>query len=145
MNKNLLLGFSVLIAVFVIGAGLVYFGGAPKYKISPTPVVQMTPEASNIPEDGAMAREITVTGDEYEFNPSELMFTKGEKIKLTFANIGKLPHNLTIDELDVATDTIPGGKSTTLEFMVDKTGKFTAYCSVGNHRSLGMEGSVQVK
>lgn len=143
MNKNLLLGFSVLVAVFVVGAGLVYFGST-KPAMSPSPVAQNSPAASSMPTTDGV-REITVAGDEYEYNPGELMLTKGEKVKLTFVNKGKLPHNLMIDELGVATDTIPGGKSTSVEFTVDKTGSFTAYCSVGNHRSLGMEEKVVVE
>ncbi|MBI4057763.1 hypothetical protein HY405_00355, partial [Candidatus Microgenomates bacterium] len=60
-------------------------------------------------------------------------------------NTGRLPHNLTIDELVVETDTIPAGKETTVEFAASKGGTFTAYCSVGNHRALGMEVKVEVK
>ena len=70
---------------------------------------------------------------------------KKEKVKLTFVNKGKLPHNLAIDELSVLTDTIPAGKSTMTEFTANQTGSFTAYCSVGNHRALGMEGEVEVR
>lgn len=143
MGKNLLLGLSVLVAVFVVGAGLVYFGGT-KPNPGPAPAAVATPTASNMPTEEGV-REVTVNGDEYEYMPAELMLTKGEKIKLTFINNGKLPHNLIIDELDVSTDTIPAGKSTTVEFTVSQTGSFTAYCSVGNHRSLGMEGKVIVK
>ena len=144
MGKNLLLGLAVLVAVFVVGAGLVYFGSTkPKMSQSPDPVANASPTASAMPTEGM--REITVAGDEYEYSPEELMLTKGEKIKLTFTNRGKLPHNLMIDELGVSTDTIPGGKSTTVEFTVSQTGSFTAYCSVGNHRSLGMEEKVVVK
>ncbi|MBI3290504.1 cupredoxin domain-containing protein [Candidatus Microgenomates bacterium] len=145
MNKNLFLGLGILVAVFVVGAGLVYFGGSkPSYSPSPAAVALGTPAASSMPSEEGV-REIAVEGDEYEFSPEELSFTNGEKVKLTFVNKGKLPHNLTIDELGVATETIPGGKSTTIEFSVDKSGSFTAYCSVGNHRSLGMEGKVEVK
>ena len=143
MSKNLVWGLAVLVAVFVLGAGMVYFGDA-KPKTSPSPVAAVaSPATSSVPTEGM--REITVDGKEYEFDPSELMFTKGEKIKLIFVNSGKLPHNLTIDELGVTTDTIPPGKNTTTEFTVEKTGSFKAYCSVGNHRSLGMEGKAVVK
>lgn len=146
-GRNLLVAFGVLIAVFVVGFGFVYFGGA---KPGRTPVSSPSPAAVSLTSENITAqegevREITVEGDEYKFNPGELSFNKGEKVKLTFTNTGKLPHNLTIDELGVATDTIPGGKSTMLEFTVGKTGTFKSYCSVGNHRALGMEGDVGVR
>lgn len=143
-SRNLLVGFGILIAVFVVGIGFVYFGSA-KPSPSPAPTLVSQPSVTGQPAEQVQTREITVSGDEYKFSPKELSFTQGEKVKLTFKNTGKLPHNLTIDELNVATDTIPGGKSTSIEFTVQSSGSFNSYCSVGNHRALGMEGSVEVK
>lgn len=144
-NKNLLIAFGILVAVFLVGVGFVAFSGGKPYgkpeTQSPTPQA----EQPTAPTTQGEVREITVAGSEYKFTPSSLVVTEGERLKITFQNTGKLPHNLTIDELRVATDTIAGGKTTTVEFTANKTGTFSMYCSVGNHRALGMEGEVEVK
>lgn len=107
-------------------------------KITATP----TPVSPTTVREG---REIEVSADEYSFSPGAISVKKGEKIRLTFKNTGKLPHNYTIDELGVATKTIGGGQTETIEFTAEKSGTFTYYCGVGNHRSLGMEGKLEVR
>lgn len=42
-----------------------------------------------------------------------------------------------------ASDTIGPGESTTLTVTLDE-GEYVFYCSIGNHRSMGMEVTVQV-
>jgi len=91
------------------------------------------------------AREIEVEGSEFSFSPSSITFAQGEKVRLTFKNTGKNPHNFVIDELGVSTKTIPGGGSDTVEFTAGKSGTFTFYCAVGNHRQQGMEGELNVQ
>lgn len=68
----------------------------------------------------------------------------GEEVTLVYKNTGKLPHDLVINELNVKTNVIAGGKEDSVAFTPEKSGTFTFYCSVGNHRQLGMEGSVKV-
>lgn len=69
----------------------------------------------------------------------------GEKVKLIFRDTGKMKHNLVIDELEVSTKTVGAGKEDTVIFTASKAGDFEFYCSVGNHRQLGMEGRVTIK
>ncbi|KKU90785.1 MAG: Plastocyanin, partial [Candidatus Jorgensenbacteria bacterium GW2011_GWA1_48_11] len=45
----------------------------------------------------------------------------------------------------IRTKTIQGGQSETVEFTPSEEGTFAFYCSVSNHRLLGMEGSLEVK
>ena len=61
-------------------------------------------------------------------------------------NEASLVHALTIEGhgLRAETGNIPGGESTTLEVTFDQAGEYELYCPVGNHRELGMDGSVQV-
>lgn len=146
MNKGVLIGIGILAAVLVVA----YFavgGGvykAPKKQPVPTPAAQEeTPPAP--PTTGGEVREIMVSGNEYKFSPATINFTKGETVKITFKNMGKLPHNLAITELGVTTATIAGGAEDSVTVTADKTGMYTFFCSVGNHRQLGMEGKVEVK
>ena len=153
-NKGLLIGLGVLVAAVVIGAGFLLFGGNKGTSTytqttrspSPTTTVQSSPQGSPTSgSSGQEVREITISGSEYKFTPGTINIKTGERVRITFRNTGRLPHNLTIDELDVETDTTPAGKETTVEFTASKGGTFTAYCRVGNHRALGMEGKVEVK
>lgn len=108
--------------------------------------VQSTP--STEATDGATmegVKELEVSGTEFAFTPKTLSVKQGEKVKIIFTNDGKFPHNLTIDELNVATKTIGVGQTDTVEFMAEKSGSFVMYCSVSNHRQQGMEGKVSVQ
>ena len=128
----------------VVGAFL--FMSRPQNKsqveVSPSP----TPVATNegiLAEEGV--REIEVIATEYTFSPSTLSLTKGQKVILTFKNMGRMPHDFVMDELGIRTKTIQGGQSETVEFTPSEEGTFAFYCSVSNHRLLGMEGSLEVK
>lgn len=129
MNKGVLISVGVLVAVIVIA--VLYTQGGYKGKISSTP----TPAV----------REIMVEGSEYKFSPAAINLTAGETIKVTFKNMGKLPHNLTVAGLGVATNTISGGQQDSVTVTPDKSGMYTFFCSVDGHRQLGMEGKVEVK
>ena len=143
-NKGFLIGIGVLVAV-VLTAFLLMRGGsyqAPTQSV-PAPGTTGVEEMVVAPEGGATeAREIVVEGDEFSFSPSSLTFREGEKIELTFNNVGSLPHNFTIEGLGVATKTIGGGKSDTIEFTVEESGTYATFCSVANHRAQGMEGDL---
>jgi plastocyanin len=97
-------------------------------------------------EEGAAGtvKSFTVTGANYSFTPSLITVKKGDTVKLTFKNSNGY-HNLIIDELNIATKMIPAGESQTLTFVADQTGSFEYYCSVGNHRALGMKGMLKVE
>jgi len=143
MRKGIFIISGIFLA-FVVGAFL--FMQNPKTssekQTSPTP--SPTASSETVSAEGEV-REIQVVGNEYSFTPSSISVKKGEKIVLTFRNAGRLPHNLTIKELGVSTKTIGQGTSDTVEFTADEVGILTFYCSIGNHQSLGMEGSLEVK
>lgn len=91
------------------------------------------------------AEEIVLEASEFKYNLQEINLKRGEKVKLTLKNVGKMPHDFVIDELGVRTKLINGGETDTIEFIPEKTGNFEFYCSVGNHRQLGMMGKVVVE
>lgn len=149
MSRNLILTLVVMVVVVVGGWWLLT---KSQQSTTPTPLPTQTPPVESTPAseatEGAMmegVKEIEVSGTEFAFAPKTLSVKKGEKVKITFTNDGKFPHNLTIDELSVATKTIGTGQTDTVEFTAEKSGTFNMYCSVGNHRAQGMEGSVSVE
>ena len=143
-NKSLWIILGVLLALVL--AGFFYLR---RPQLSPTTTQESpataVPKTGTTQETGATVREVTVEGDEYSFSPKSLSVTAGERISLTFKNMGNLPHNFMIDELGVVTKTIAGGQTDTVEFTAEASGTFTFYCSVGGHRELGMEGDLEVQ
>lgn len=149
MSKNVWLILGVLITLAVV-AVLALQGGykTPVGRPTQAPAVvapqTQTPTATNEGQASG-AREITVSGSEFKFSPSSINLTKGETVKITFKNTGTLPHNLTIAELGISTKTVGGGQEDSVTVTADKTGSYTFYCDVGNHRQQGMEGRLEVK
>lgn len=142
MNKRLLIGIGALATL-----GAVAYLATGQSKPAPSPVPQQAQEPTSTTESANPMAEkvIEVSGSEYSFLPKSLELKAGEPVKLTYKNTGKLPHDLTITELGVRTKVIAGGKEDMITFTPDKSGTFTFFCSVGNHRQLGMEGSLEVK
>lgn len=143
----------VIVVVVLILAGVGYFVLSRKYQKPATTTGGTTQRVPGTPgsdveemvvEEEGEVREITVEGDQYSFSPSSISLKKGEKIKLTFNNVGSFPHNLTIEGLGIATKTIGGGETDSIEFTAED-GTYTTFCSVGNHRAQGMEGVLEVE
>ena len=89
-------------------------------------------------------KEITVYGSSFKFEPSEIKVKKGDTVKVTFINSGGF-HDWVLDEFNVRTKQISSGAQETVEFVADKTGSFEYYCSVGQHRQMGMKGTLVVE
>ncbi|HIH25899.1 cupredoxin domain-containing protein [Candidatus Woesearchaeota archaeon] len=89
-------------------------------------------------------KEFTIDGSSYRFSPNILSVNKGDIVRINFVNSeGK--HDLKIDGYNIGTKVIDGGQSDVLEFTADKTGEFEYYCSIGEHRQMGMVGKIVVK
>lgn len=86
----------------------------------------------------------TVTGNNFAFAPSTMTVKKGDTVTVTFKNSDGF-HDFVIDELSGAkTSKIKGGEEETITFVADKAGSFEYYCSVGEHRAMGMVGTLIV-
>ncbi len=89
-------------------------------------------------------KAFTITGQNYSFSPSTITVNRGDRVKITFSNASGV-HNLILDDFDVGTKVLQAGGSETIEFIANKTGSFEYYCSVGNHRAMGMKGALVVR
>lgn len=89
---------------------------------------------------------IGVGGDiEGVVNPT-LTANVGDTIRLTVINGDPVLHDLVIDEFGVNTgELLQLEETVTLEFVVDRPGEFTYYCSIPGHRQVGMHGLLQVE
>lgn len=101
-----------------------------------------TESASVMMEDGAQA--VTVEGGNFYFKPNEIRVKAGTPVKLTFKNAQGF-HNFVIEELDVKSKQITAGNSEVIEFTPTKKGSYEFYCSVGQHRQMGMKGTLIVE
>ncbi len=102
---------------------------------------QASPSAAT--SNTASVKEFTVNGSNFSFSPSALSVNKGDTVRVIFKNTGG-NHDFVIDEFDAATKVIGSGQQDTVEFVADKSGSFEYYCSVSNHREMGMKGTLIV-
>jgi uncharacterized cupredoxin-like copper-binding protein len=86
----------------------------------------------------AVAKGVTVQVQEKEYKIT-LGTSKVKAGTITFVvkNVGKIPHNLTIQQGGKHTPNIGPGKTAKLTVTLKK-GAYTLYCSVPGHRQLGM-------
>lgn len=145
MNRNIIIGI-IVAAVLAVGAAML-LRTAPSQQNTqatptPTQVMESTPEVTG--EESGEVKEITITGSAFKFDPSTITVNKGDKVKITFKNAGGT-HDFVIDEFNVKTPVIQGGVESVVEFTADQAGSFEYYCSVGNHREMGMEGTLVVE
>lgn len=89
-------------------------------------------------------REFKVLGSNYMFSPGVMNAKKGETIRIIFYNIEGL-HDFKIDELGVYTEFLEANDTQTVEFEASKVGTFEYYCSVSNHRAMGMVGKLNIE
>ena len=150
-SSNLILIVILLIAIVLVGGYFIFRGGyksqPPAGKVSPFLEEQIPPQAPGTEEvpQTTPAREVTVSGTEFSFNPASISVKAGERVRVTFKNEGAAPHNFAIAELGVSTNTIGGGMTDTVEFTTPSSGTLTFFCSVSGHRKRGMEGNLNVQ
>jgi plastocyanin len=95
--------------------------------------------------DSAGTQTIEVSSVDFSFELPEETFAAGT-YEITLTNDGDSTHDLVVerDGEDVAaSEQIGPGESSTFEVTLEE-GEYVFYCSVGNHRSMGMEVPVEV-
>lgn len=83
------------------------------------------------------------------FDPADLAVPAGAKVTVTFSNNeanGVSQHDWVVEGITGAdSDTVAPGASTSLTFTAPaQAGQFAYFCSIGDHRSRGMEGTLSV-
>lgn len=145
MNKKLLI---IILAVLAIGVGVWIYTQQPTPAVpNPSTNPALSSETNNESAPSApqgSVKEFTITGQNFSFTPSSLTVNKGDHVKITFKNSDGF-HDFKIDEFSVATPRVQAGQEATVEFDANKTGSFEYYCSVGNHRAMGMKGTLVVQ
>ena len=160
MNKNITIVLVITALVIVAGVVLVNQRQQTQDQQAPT-VVEEEDAVVEEQESDAMEKEegeamqesddedgdvvtVDITGRNFEFSQDEIRVKKGQKVRIEFASEQGF-HDWVVDEFDAQTKQIPAGDSSAVEFVADKAGEFEYYCSVGNHRQLGMVGTLIVE
>ena len=93
----------------------------------------------------AEADALTATEKDFSISLSE-DHVKAGSYTITVVNDGNATHDLAVEEdgtTKATSDSISPGESATLKVDLD-AGEYVFYCSIGNHRSMGMETNVSV-
>ena len=154
MRKILL---ALVLSIFLIGACAqqqsenLVGGGTPIQKEVPAgrnqveeKVVSAEKETEKASSTQEVVKEFKITARQFQFEPSTIEVNKGDKVKLIVTSVD-VPHGIAIPEYGIDKRLEPG-KPATIEFIADKQGTFTAFCSVfcGSGHS-GMKGKLIVR
>lgn len=108
-------------------------------------VDEMVVENTVVDVSPAKVKEFKVDASPYKFSPVGITVNKGDTVKITVTNV-EGTHDFKLDEfVGASTRILKTGETQVITFVVDKTGTFEYYCSVGNHRAMGMVGTLTVK
>lgn len=116
---------------------------------STAPVDEMMVDDGSMTEEDSATEEtdmvvVEVEGGSFYFDPDEVTVTEGDTVKIVFTNVDGT-HDWVIDEFDARTPIIQEGETSEITFVADQSGSFEYYCSVGNHREMGMVGTLVVE
>jgi plastocyanin/uncharacterized coiled-coil protein SlyX len=89
-------------------------------------------------------KEVTVIAIDIDFEQEEMRIPADTDVTVILDNQGVLPHNWVVDELEVGTETIPGGETTSIVVNAP-AGEYEYYCSVPGHKEAGMVGMLIVE
>ena len=108
-------------------------------------------------------KAVTLTLNEFQFQPAEITANVDQPIKLVLKNNGTVLHDFVstdamvevMEEHGAEHDmagmqtnmhaAIEAGQQSTLEFKATQPGTYTFYCTIAGHREAGMEGKLIVK
>lgn len=151
---------ALLIVLAVLGGGYVWYmqnststGSANIGSSAPTENTVTPPSGeqtggvnvgADVGVNAGAVKEFAFTNEGLRFSPNAFSVKKGDRVRVTYTNGGGM-HNFRIDGYGLGTRVIEtSGQSQTFEFVADKVGTFEFYCSVGQHRQLGMRGTFTV-
>jgi len=125
-------------------AGAIFFNSnrSSQNQTSSTPQGNLQVQPTITPE--GQRKIFKIEGQPFFFSVKEIKVKKGEIVRIEFTSkVGT--HDFVLDEFNVRTKQLSAGQSDSVEFVADKTGTFEYYCSVANHRQMGMVGKLIVE
>lgn len=119
---------------------------------NPTPTPTPTPpqpaptptQPPPTPPPAPQPQTFNVTAQNFAFSTSQIKAKKGAQITINLESADGF-HDLVIEGYGVGTSRVNTGEKTSVTFTADQSGTFAFFCSVGSHRTMGMEGSFIVE
>lgn len=140
MNKNLLIGLSVMTLVIIVGS---YLNRGSKPVVVKPNNTSLT--SNDQQPDSGEVQQIEIVAKDFSLTPSKVKVKKGDNVKIVFKNEGSFEHNFRINILNVVIDRVPVGSTEEITFLADRVGEFEFECTVSGHKDLGMQGSITVE
>lgn len=128
--------YLVLALVVALGGGYYFYTQKPSGNQTNTATSAVAVMQGDV-------KVFTLEGGSFYFKPNVISVKKGDKVKVVI-NAVSMMHDFVIDELGVKANVVKSGGSTSVEFVADQVGSFEFYCSVGQHRTNGMVGTLTV-
>ncbi len=116
MKNNSL--FLIVVVVLIIGGGYFYFTNQ-KQVVQPTPKIEKKQES---------VKEFAMTVKQWAFDPSEIRVKQGETVRLKVKSID-VAHGFSLPDFNVD-ERLEPGTEVAVEFVANKKGTFTFFCSV---------------
>ncbi len=142
----------VLIILAVLGGGYYWYSStcvpavnkedSTMTNTNGMPIMPNSP-SDTVVDETVVVKEFEFTNEGFKFSPNTFTVKKGDRVKVTYTNGGGT-HDFRIDGYNVGTKVLQKDVSESFEFVADKAGSFEFYCSVGNHRAMGMKGTLTV-
>lgn len=139
-RRTLLGGAAILTAAGIVSIGAQVFAqdsGHEHGEASPSASPQASPSASP-------AGDVTVVAVDIAFEPTEFTIAADTDVVVTIENQGLLQHDFFIDELDIKSDLLDSGATTTVTINAP-AGTYEYYCDVTGHKEAGMVGTLTVE
>ncbi|MCX6714687.1 MAG: cupredoxin domain-containing protein [Candidatus Uhrbacteria bacterium] len=117
-----------------------------KKTVSGRPSVEAPTSGNDVPVTdiflGQAQEKYDMEVSNFSFKPNVLNVKAGDAVQITFTK-AEGTHTFVIDETDTH-NTVTQGSNLTF-IAPTKPGSYKFYCNVGNHRAMGMEGTINVK
>jgi plastocyanin len=132
---------------WILVAAVVVIGCQPAGDTGTTPATPVAAPAGDAGHGHTHTPEFTVVAEDHRFGPNELRVSAGDRVTVILDNRGQSPHNIAFDlpgDMVTLAENVPAGGSDTLAFVAPTEGTYTFFCPVGNHREMGMVGTLIV-
>lgn len=122
-NNSLIL---IVVIILVLGGGYLYLKNQ-KQMSQPAAKIEQKGK-STTPQSTTAVKEISMTAKQWEFMPSEVRVKQGETVKLKVKSVD-VTHGFSLPDFNIDEKLEPG-KEVIVEFVANKKGAFTFFCSV---------------
>lgn len=151
--KKAIIGVIIAMVVVAIVGFYLYNSGGPNNpsasdidnanSINENQIVVL--DSDNSGDKPSEMKTFVLTGENFKFkmngaNNPTLRVKEGDKVKIEFSSVGGF-HDWSLDEFNAKTNQVMESDGmTSVDFVADKKGTYEYYCSVGQHRQMGMKG-----